>query len=99
MKKSVSVNIILFLLSFCLVLLKLNGNINWHWVWVFSPIWIPYILILVVYSLTLFSSFAFLYLARHSERLFDIEFEDDIIPDKSEHKNQIEDQSKENDES
>lgn len=30
------------------IVLKLTGNINWSWWWVLSPIWIPFIIALVL---------------------------------------------------
>lgn len=37
------------ILSVVFITLKLCGVINWSWVWVLSPIWIPLIIVLVIY--------------------------------------------------
>ena len=42
---------------FCTVMfiaLKLYGIISWGWLWVLSPLWIPMILITVIFALILF---------------------------------------------
>lgn len=33
------------------IVLKLLGVINWSWAWVLSPIWISFILVLLVYGI------------------------------------------------
>lgn len=35
-------------LTITLVVLKALGYITWAWIWVFSPIWIPYAVLLVI---------------------------------------------------
>ena len=30
------------------LVLKLTGYIDWSWVWVLSPLWIPFVLIMVI---------------------------------------------------
>lgn len=40
-----------FLLFVIFLVLKLTDNINWEWIWVFSPIWIPFLIILVIWFL------------------------------------------------
>ena len=37
------------LLTLVFIALKLTGYINWSWWWVLSPIWIPVIILLIVY--------------------------------------------------
>lgn len=37
------------LLTLAFIILKLIGYIDWSWWWVLSPIWIPLIILLVVY--------------------------------------------------
>jgi hypothetical protein len=46
-KKRIDINFSGFLLIL-FVILKLTGAIEWSWLWVFSPLWIPYALILIV---------------------------------------------------
>jgi hypothetical protein len=40
-------DMILFLIF---MTLKLTGDINWSWWWVTSPLWIPILLLLVVFT-------------------------------------------------
>lgn len=35
-------------LFFIFLILKLTKTINWSWVWVFSPLWGPFVLIIVI---------------------------------------------------
>ena len=35
------------LLTIVFIVLKLLNKIAWSWLWVFSPIWIPFLLILI----------------------------------------------------
>ena len=37
-----------FLLVLSFLVLKLTGVISWSWWWVFAPIWVPYLLIVLV---------------------------------------------------
>ena len=37
-----------FLLFLTFLVLKLTGVISWSWWWVFAPIWVPYLLIVLV---------------------------------------------------
>ncbi len=37
------------LLTLLFIALKLTGYIDWSWWWVLSPIWIPVIILLVIY--------------------------------------------------
>ncbi len=39
------------LLSIILVIFKLTNFIDWSWWWIMSPIWIPVIIIIVVFLL------------------------------------------------
>lgn len=39
------------LLLVVFVVLKLTGLIAWSWVWVLSPLWIPLLLVLVIFAL------------------------------------------------
>ena len=36
------------LLTATLVILKAFDKINWSWMWVFSPLWIPFAVILLI---------------------------------------------------
>ena len=36
------------LLTIVFITLKLLGVIEWNWVWVIAPVWIPFILFLIV---------------------------------------------------
>ena len=35
-------------LAIVFIVLKLIGKITWSWVWVLSPIWIPFVIAIVV---------------------------------------------------
>lgn len=35
------------LLTIMFIGLKLSNNIDWDWVWVLSPLWLPFVIILV----------------------------------------------------
>ena len=37
------------LLTLVFIALKLTGYIDWSWWWVLSPIWIPVIILLIIY--------------------------------------------------
>lgn len=37
-----------FLLFLTFLVLKLTGVISWSWWWVFAPIWVPYLLIVLI---------------------------------------------------
>jgi len=39
------------LLAILFIGLKLTGNITWSWWWVLSPIWIPWGIVLVIFSI------------------------------------------------
>jgi len=39
------------LLTVAFVVLKLCGVINWSWVWVLSPIWISFLLVILIFFL------------------------------------------------
>ena len=36
------------LLALAFIVLKLTGVITWSWVWVLSPIWVPFVLWLLI---------------------------------------------------
>lgn len=36
------------LLTIVFIVLKLLGKIDWSWIWVFSPLWIPFVLWIIV---------------------------------------------------
>ena len=36
-------------LTLTFIILKLTGNIDWSWWWVLSPIWIPILLVVIVF--------------------------------------------------
>lgn len=42
------------LLTIVFITLKLLGQIDWSWLWVLSPLWIPFVLILVILAFGLF---------------------------------------------
>ena len=54
MKSKVSVNssgiTIPGLLMIAFIVLKLTGVIQWSWWWVLSPAWIPFAIVLLIYS-------------------------------------------------
>ena len=39
------------LLAIAFIVLKLIGVITWSWIWVLSPIWIPFVLGLLIFVL------------------------------------------------
>ena len=39
----------LMLLTITLVVLKALGYLNWSWWWVFSPLWIPFAILILVF--------------------------------------------------
>ena len=41
----ISLGMVLFLIF---MILKLTGNIDWSWWWVTSPLWIPFVAVMVV---------------------------------------------------
>lgn len=41
------------LLTIAFIVLKLTGFIDWSWLWVLSPLWIPFVLALGFFGLTL----------------------------------------------
>lgn len=41
------------LLTILFIGLKLTGYVNWSWVWVLSPIWLPSVIVIVVFVLFL----------------------------------------------
>lgn len=42
------------LLALVFITLKLCGVINWSWWWVLAPLWIPFILIVLIVLIALF---------------------------------------------
>ena len=42
------------------LVLKLTGNIDWSWWWVFSPFWIPVVLVVVIFILTILLSLLYI---------------------------------------
>lgn len=40
--------IVLVLLSILLIGLKLTGVISWHWLWVLAPIWISFLVMMII---------------------------------------------------
>jgi hypothetical protein len=36
------------LLTITLIVLKLTEVIAWSWIWIFAPIWMPFVLMLIV---------------------------------------------------
>ena len=48
-KYKCSVNIGFFgLLTIAFIVLKLCNVIEWSWIWVLSPIWIPFIILIII---------------------------------------------------
>jgi len=43
------------LLFIVFLVLKLTGVIGWSWWWVFSPLWIPFVLVLVLVGIKLWA--------------------------------------------
>ena len=41
------------LLTIAFIILKLCGVINWSWVWVLAPLWIGWVLVLVLLIITM----------------------------------------------
>ena len=41
------------LLTIVFITLKLTGYIDWSWVWVTSPIWITFLLVLIIFAVIL----------------------------------------------
>lgn len=41
------------LLTIVFIILKLTHVIDWKWIWVLSPIWISFLLIIVIFGLLL----------------------------------------------
>lgn len=41
------------LLAILFIGLKLTGVINWSWLWVLSPIWIPFVAVIVMFAVFL----------------------------------------------
>jgi len=39
------------ILAIVFTVLKLTGNINWSWWWVLSPLWIPLLLLFVIFGI------------------------------------------------
>ena len=52
MNIKVSFTVLLFLVF---LVLKLTGVIGWSWWWVFSPLWIPFVLVLVLVGIKLWA--------------------------------------------
>lgn len=44
-------------LALIFIVLKLLDRIDWSWVWVLSPIWVPFMLLLVICSLIFITVF------------------------------------------
>lgn len=47
-EKSKSGTGFLGLLGLLFIALKLTGQINWSWLWVLSPIWIPFVILIII---------------------------------------------------
>lgn len=43
----------LTILTIVFVLLKVYGKIDWSWWWVFAPLWLPLIIVLLIFALAL----------------------------------------------
>lgn len=37
------------LLTIAFIVLKLTGYIKWSWIWVLSPIWIPTVIVIILF--------------------------------------------------
>ena len=44
------------LLTIVFIVLKLCNVINWSWMWVFAPLWIPVLLLVVIFALVIIVS-------------------------------------------
>ena len=44
------------LLTVLFIGLKLTGNITWSWVWVLSPLWISFVLFLVIAAIVVIAA-------------------------------------------
>lgn len=44
------------LLGITFIVLKLVGVISWPWVWVLSPLWIPLVLVIIVFIIALINT-------------------------------------------
>jgi hypothetical protein len=42
------------------LILKLTDNIDWSWWWVFSPFWIPVVLVISIFVITIFVSLLYI---------------------------------------
>jgi hypothetical protein len=42
------------------LILKLTDNIDWSWWWVFSPFWIPVVLVISIFVITIFTSLLYI---------------------------------------
>lgn len=42
------------------LILKLTDNIDWSWWWVFSPFWIPLVLVISAFIITIFVSLLYI---------------------------------------
>ena len=37
------------LLTIVFIVLKLLGKITWSWLWVLSPLWIPFVIVIIIF--------------------------------------------------
>jgi len=44
---------LLSILTLIFLALKLTDNIDWNWLWVFSPIWISWIIVVILFIIFL----------------------------------------------
>lgn len=47
-EKSKSGTNFLGFLGLLFIALKLTGQINWSWLWVLSPLWIPFVIVIII---------------------------------------------------
>jgi len=44
---------IVSILTIIFIVLKITNKITWSWIWVLSPIWITFILVVIIFSIVL----------------------------------------------
>ena len=44
---------IVSILTIIFIVLKITNKITWPWIWVLSPIWITFILVVIIFSIVL----------------------------------------------
>lgn len=57
--KGDAVSIVMGLLTVLFAYFKLDGRLDWSWWWVFSPLWLPFVIILGIIAVV--GAFVFLF--------------------------------------